>query len=148
MKEILVTQELYDKQNKIPPGSILYLIRLVLAVFAIPLIAIEPHTFQGHGYSEIDYILLFIPFITYIAAIVFLFKSAKPFFYIIHGIFGINLTLLILTFTPYFIEENHFLPFLCAIDFAMVLYLHRSPRAAMFYRYRKIKIIETAEEKR
>ena len=145
MKEIIVTQQQLNKQNKIPPGSILYFIRLLLISLGTLAVAIEPHTFQGHGYSVVDYTLLFIPFFLYIIAMIFLFNRSKPFFYITHMIFGYNLILLILTFTPYFIEENHILPFLCAFDFLMVLYLHKSARAAMFYKYRNVLVIEEEE---
>ena len=148
MKDIHVTRQLYDSQNRVPPGSILYFVRLILVSLGTLLVAIEPHTFQGHGYSGVDYTLLFIPFFIYLVLMVFLFKRSKPFYYITHVLFGYNLALLILTFTPYFFEETRILPFLCAMDFLMVFYLHRSARAAMYYRYKKIYVAEVQEEDR
>jgi len=76
-----------------------------------------------------------------------LFKREKLFFYVTHLLLGINLTLFVLTLTPYFIEENTILPFLCIIDFLMVIYLHKSVRAAIFYRYRKVYVAPAPQEK-
>ena len=133
-----MTQERYENKPRLPLGSILYFVRLIIVSLATIAVAIEPHTFQGHGYSNVDYTLLFIPFVFYIVLMVALFKRSKLFFYVTHLLLGINLTLFVLTLTPYFIEENTILPFLCAIDFLMALYLHKSVRAAIFYRYRNI----------
>jgi len=141
-----VTQQEYEKKPGLPPGSILYFVRLVIVSLATIGVAIEPHTFQGHGYSSVDYTLLFIPFFFYIVQIVTLFKRGSLFFYVTHLLFGVNLTLFVLTLTPYFIEENTILPFLCVIDFLMVLYLHKSVHAAIFYRYRKIYVAPAPQE--
>ena len=138
MKEIFVNQQQYDMQARLPAVSILYFCRLSLVALATIGIAIEPHTFYGHGYPVVDYTMLFVSFTIAIILMCFLFKRSKYFFYITHILFGYNTTLMILTLTPYFIEENVIMPFLCAIDFCMVLYLHRSARAAMYYGYRKI----------
>ena len=120
---------------------------MIIVSLATIAVAIEPHTFQGYGYSAVDYTLLFIPFVFYVILMVVLFKRDRRFFYITHMLFGVNLTLFILTLTPYFIEENTILPFLCIIDFLMVLYLHKSVRAAIFYRYRNIYVAPEPQEK-
>ena len=141
-----MTQQQYERKPGLPLGSILYFVRLVIVSLATLAVAIEPHTFQGYGYSAVDYTLLFIPFVFYIILMVNLFKRGKTFFYATHLLLGVNLTLFVLTLTPYFIEENTILPFLCVIDFLMVLYLHRSVRTAIFYRYRNIYIAPAPQE--
>ena len=146
MKEIFVTQEAFNKKARLPVGSILYSVRLALVVLVTPVIAIEPHTFQGYGYSGVDYILLFIPFFISIILLALLFRRSRHFLNCLYLLFGYNTGLLIATLTPFFYEENIVLPFLFAIDLAMVIYMCRSVRAALFYRHREINVVENREE--
>lgn len=133
MDETEITEQEIEIKVKIPPGSILYLARLVLVALATPLIALEPHTFQGYGYPAVDYTLLFTPFCLAVILIFLLFRRTKHFPYFVHILCGFNLTLFILTLTPFFIEENKILVFLLAADLAMTTYLRRSSRAAAYY---------------
>ena len=118
---------------KFPLGSILYLARLVIVILATPLIVLEPHIFQGYGYSAVDYTLLLIPFCLAVILIVHIFRRTKYFPYFVHILCGYNLTLFILTLTPFFLEENKILIFLLAADLAMTVYLRRSKRAEAYY---------------
>ena len=123
----------HGQKPTLPAASILYAIRLVLVALATPLVALEPHTFQGYGHQAVDYTLLFIPFCLSVAMVVLAFKRKRLFPCFVYILCGYNLTLFALTFTPYFIEENHILAFLLAIDIAMAIYLRRSSRAAIYY---------------
>ena len=131
------TSQEYAHRPAPPTVSILYMIRVVLVALATPLLALEPHTFQGHGHQAVDYTLLFIPFCLYVVMVALAFKRKQLFPYFVHVLCGYNLVLFALTFTPYFLEENHILVFLLAIDLAMVIYLHRSSRAAIYYSFGK-----------
>ena len=133
MEDALAVEQVTEKKAKLPLGSILYLVRLALVALATPLIALEPHTFQGYGYSAIDYTLLLIPFCLAVILIFQLFRRKKYFRYFVHVLCGYNLTLFILTLTPFFLEENRILIFLLATDLAMTIYLRRSKRAEAYY---------------
>ena len=134
MEEKFTTQQTENKRPKLPPGSILYSIRLILVILATPMILIEPHTHQGQGYPVADALLMLIPFAISVVLIFFLFKPKRYFFYGVCILAGYNLVLFVLTFTPFFLEEGMIMPFLAAIDCSMVIYLRLSKKAAMFYR--------------
>ena len=133
MEGASVSEQATGEKPRFPIGSILYLVRLVLVILATPLIALEPHVFQGHGYQAVDYTLLFIPFCLALILIFLLFRRTKYFPYFVHILCGYNLTLFLLTLSPFFIEENTILVFLLAVDLVMTIYLRRSNRAAEYY---------------
>ena len=144
MKEIWVSRELYDKKPRLLYVLILYAIRLGAVIFLVPLIVIEPHTFQGYGYTAVDYTLLLVPWGISIVTLVCLVKKTPCFLYCVYVLAGCNLVLFILTLSPYFIEESTILPFLAGIDCAMIIYLFKSKYTALYYRYREIRISETS----
>lgn len=134
MEENFAPRQTDNRKQKLPPGSVLYSVRLILVILAIPIILIEPHTHQGQGYPVADALLMLIPFGISVALIFNLFIPKHNFFYGVCILAGYNLVLFVLTFTSFFLEEGMIMPFLAAIDCSMVIYLRLSKKAAMFYR--------------